>query len=116
MLQGFLPSTRASKVTRFPNTWRSWPALLAVLVVFSFVLAACGGGSGDTKTGSGEADPNGTVAVYGTEPENPLVPTNTNELGGTKAVQPMFAADAAGVKFRSVMVSMPAVTSACLPR
>jgi len=51
MLQGFLPSTRASEVTRFPYTWRSWPALLAVLVVFSFVLAACGGGSSSPSSG-----------------------------------------------------------------
>ncbi len=61
-----------------------------VVTSLALVLAACGG-SGNTKTGTGEADPNGTVTVYGTEPENSLIPTNTNELGGTKAVQPMFA-------------------------
>jgi len=63
----------------------------AVVTSLVLVLAACGGSSGDSKAGAGEADPNGTVTVYGTEPENSLVPTNTNELGGTKAVQPMFA-------------------------
>lgn len=63
----------------------------AVVTSLALVLAACGGSSGDSKAATGEADPNGTVTVYGTEPENPLVPTNTNELGGTKAVQPMFA-------------------------
>jgi oligopeptide transport system substrate-binding protein len=63
----------------------------AVVTTLALVLAACGGGSSGDSTGSGGTDPDGTVSVYGTEPQNPLVPTNTNELGGTKAVQPLFA-------------------------
>ncbi|WP_033288121.1 peptide ABC transporter substrate-binding protein [Amycolatopsis jejuensis] len=62
----------------------------AVVTTLSLLLAGCGGGG--TGSGSaGEVDPNGTFTVYGTEPQNTLIPTNTNELGGTKAVDPMFA-------------------------
>ena len=61
-----------------------------VMTSLALVLAACGGGSG-SSTGAGETDPDGTVSVYGTEPQNALVPTNINDLGGTKAIQPMFA-------------------------
>lgn len=62
----------------------------AVVTTLSLVLAACGGGSGSSGS-SGEVDPNGTFTVYGTEPQNSLIPTNTSELGGAKAVDPMFS-------------------------
>ncbi|TVT61284.1 ABC transporter substrate-binding protein [Amycolatopsis rhizosphaerae] len=68
---------------------RFWGAA-AVVTTLSLVLTACGGGSGRSGS-SGEADPNGTFTVYGTEPQNTLIPTNTNELGGSKAVDPMFS-------------------------
>ncbi|MFD2415786.1 peptide ABC transporter substrate-binding protein [Amycolatopsis pigmentata] len=67
---------------------RLWGAA-AVVTTLSLVLAACGGSGGSGS--SGQVDPNGTFTVYGTEPQNTLIPTNTNELGGTKAVDPMFA-------------------------
>ena len=68
---------------------RLWGAA-AVVTTLSLVLTACGGGSGSSGS-SGEVDPNGTFTVYGTEPQNTLIPTNTNELGGSKAVDAMFA-------------------------
>ncbi|MET7989628.1 ABC transporter substrate-binding protein [Amycolatopsis sp. NPDC005232] len=68
---------------------RLWGAA-AVVTTLSLVLAACGGGSSSSGS-SGEVDPNGTFTVYGTEPQNTLIPTNTNELGGSKAVDAMFA-------------------------
>ncbi|MFD2490696.1 peptide ABC transporter substrate-binding protein [Amycolatopsis jiangsuensis] len=64
-------------------------AAAAVTTLSLLLLTACGGGS--SSGSSGEADPNGTFTVYGTEPQNTLIPTNTNELGGSKAVDPMFA-------------------------
>ncbi|GAA4543503.1 peptide ABC transporter substrate-binding protein [Amycolatopsis samaneae] len=69
---------------------RLWGSTV-VVTTLSLALAACGGGAG-SKAGAGDVDPDGSVSVYGTEPQNSLIPTNTNELGGTKAVQPMFAA------------------------
>ncbi|WAL68657.1 ABC transporter substrate-binding protein [Amycolatopsis cynarae] len=68
---------------------RFWGAA-AVVTTLSLVLTACGGGAGSSGS-PGEVDPNGTFTVYGTEPQNTLIPTNTNELGGSKAVDPMFS-------------------------
>ncbi|QWF78137.1 peptide ABC transporter substrate-binding protein [Amycolatopsis sp. CA-230715] len=59
----------------------------AVLATSVSLLAACGGG-GDS--GSGNDAANASVTVYGTEPQNGLLPSNTNEIGGTKALEPMF--------------------------
>ncbi|MEZ0492141.1 ABC transporter substrate-binding protein [Kineococcus sp. TBRC 1896] len=56
-------------------------------------LAACGGGD-DGGSGSGEGgsgDSGGDVVVNGTEPQNPLVPTNTNEVGGGRLLDSLWA-------------------------
>jgi oligopeptide transport system substrate-binding protein len=69
-----------------------WASAAALVTSAALLLTACGGGSKtDTQTGTGAADPNATVSVYGTEPQNSFIPSNTNELGGTKAMQPMFS-------------------------
>lgn len=47
------------------------------------VLSACGNGGG----GGGEG---GAVTAFSTEPENPLVPTNTTEQGGGRVVSLVF--------------------------
>jgi multiple sugar transport system substrate-binding protein len=51
MWHSFQPSTRVKQLARSPFTWRSCSILLALLVVFSFVLAACGGGSSSGSSG-----------------------------------------------------------------
>lgn len=48
----------------------------------ALVLTACGGGGG--------GDSDGPITAFGTEPENPLVPTNTTEQGGGRAVTLIF--------------------------
>ncbi|QWF83508.1 peptide ABC transporter substrate-binding protein [Amycolatopsis sp. CA-230715] len=53
----------------------------AVLLTSVSLLAACGGGGARSDS---------TVTVFGTEPQNGLVPSNTNEVGGNKALEPMF--------------------------
>ncbi|WP_431789586.1 peptide ABC transporter substrate-binding protein [Kocuria palustris] len=45
----------------------------------ALVLTACGGGGG--------GDSDGPITAFGTEPENPLVPTNTTEEGGGRVVE-----------------------------
>ncbi len=62
-----------------------------VVATAALLLTACGGGGSSDSPGAGATDPNGSVSVYGTEPENTLIPANTNELGGSKALDPMFA-------------------------
>lgn len=51
------------------------------------VLSACGGGSSSGEAGSADG---GTVSVNGAEPQNPLVPTNTNETGGGNVIDNVF--------------------------
>ncbi|SHE26066.1 peptide ABC transporter substrate-binding protein [Actinomyces glycerinitolerans] len=49
-------------------------------------LAACG--SNNTSDDSTAGNP---VLAYGTEPQNPLIPSNTNEVGGGRIVDLLFA-------------------------
>ena len=53
--------------------------VVAVIAASAVVLAGCG------SSGGGGSE-HGVVMVNGSEPENPLVPTNTNETGGGKIV------------------------------
>ncbi|UQN31225.1 peptide ABC transporter substrate-binding protein [Brachybacterium kimchii] len=56
----------------------------------ALALSACGGGSdsGDGGSGGGSGDP---VYANETEPQNPLIPTNTNEVGGGRIITSVFA-------------------------
>ncbi len=68
--------------------------IAAVALAGSLALAACGGGGGDDGGGSGGGDgeaSGGVVTINGTEPQNPLIPTSTNEVGGGKIVDLLFA-------------------------
>jgi oligopeptide transport system substrate-binding protein len=56
---------------------------VGLAAVASLVLAACGGGSGD------DGDSN-VITVYGTNPQNPLIPTATNEVGGGDPLRNLF--------------------------
>jgi len=76
------------------NLKRSW---LAVPAVIALSLTACSSG-GSTSGESGAASESGTaaastgiVSVNGSEPQNPLIPTNTNETGGGKIIDLIFA-------------------------
>lgn len=59
----------------------------AAVVVAGAMLTACGGSSSDGGSGGG----GGIVTANGSEPQNPLVPTNTNENGGGRIVDRLFA-------------------------
>nr|WP_155047612.1 ABC transporter substrate-binding protein [Microbacterium sp. ZXX196] len=52
-------------------------------------MAGCSSDSGDT--GGGEAAGGGIITANGNEPQNPLIPTNTNEVGGGKILDSIFA-------------------------
>lgn len=71
---------------------RKGGALGAIAVAAALVLAACGGsdtGSSSASAG-GEAAQAAPVTVHGSEPQNPLIPTNTNETGGGNIVDAMW--------------------------
>jgi oligopeptide transport system substrate-binding protein len=58
-----------------------------MIAAASLTLAACGGGSGGDSGGSGD----NVITVYGTNPQNPLIPTATNEVGGGDPLQNLFS-------------------------
>lgn len=60
---------------------------VAALSVGALALAACGGGDNGGDTADGEM----VINAHGIEPQNPLVPTNTNEVGGGHIVDAIFA-------------------------
>ncbi|MGB4137567.1 MAG: ABC transporter substrate-binding protein [Microbacterium sp.] len=65
-----------------------------MLAASAMVLAGCTPSGSDTKptdTADSNADPNAIITASGSEPENKLIPTNTNEVGGGKILDAIFA-------------------------
>ena len=62
---------------------------VAVVGTAALVLTGCASGSGDDNSSSGDAS--AIIKTNGTEPENPLVPSNTTETGGGRIVTSIFA-------------------------
>lgn len=62
----------------------------AVVAVSALALAACssGGSSSAASSGSGAGS---VITANGSEPQNPLIPSNTNEVGGGRIVDNVFA-------------------------
>ncbi|MFD1714278.1 ABC transporter substrate-binding protein [Amnibacterium flavum] len=61
---------------------------IALVSATALTLAGCASDSGgDTSTG----DSASIITANGSEPENPLIPTNTTEVGGGKLLDAMFA-------------------------
>ena len=61
---------------------------VALIAAGSLTLAACGGGGDDDK---GEGGSKSVITVYGTNPQNPLIPTATNEVGGGDPLDNLFS-------------------------
>ena len=72
------------------NLKRTW---LAVPAVFALGLAACSGGGDANSNASGVAagSSTGIISANGSEPQNPLIPANTNETGGGRILDAIFA-------------------------
>lgn len=67
---------------------------LAIPTAFALLVAGCGGGNsgnGGNAGGGGVDQSQGSVSIYGTEPQNPLTPGNTTEQGGLRAIDELFA-------------------------
>ncbi|MFE1644677.1 ABC transporter substrate-binding protein [Microbacterium sp. P01] len=64
---------------------------VALLVVGGLALAGCSGGGSSTPSASGGGTSTAVIKTNGSEPENPLIPTNTNEVGGGKILDSIFA-------------------------
>jgi oligopeptide transport system substrate-binding protein len=79
----------------------------------SLVLAACSSDTTETSASPTGATAGGIIITNGSEPQNPLIPTNTNETGGGKIVDSMFAGlvyyDATGAVHNEVADSITQV-------
>ena len=62
---------------------------LALLGAVGLMLAGCSGGDNGGSSSSGDAT--AIIRTNGSEPQNPLIPTNTNEVGGGKILDSIFA-------------------------
>jgi len=78
---------------------------VAVFGTTALVLTGCasGGDSGDT---SSSGDSSAIITTNGNEPQNPLIPSNTTEVGGGKIIDSVFSGlttyDAAGESINDV--------------
>jgi len=68
---------------------RSALAGIAIATAASLTLAACSSDDGDDN-GGGDAT-SAVITAYGTEPQNPLITTNTNEVGGGNIIDLIYA-------------------------
>jgi oligopeptide transport system substrate-binding protein len=71
-------------------------ALVAGVSAVALLAAACGGGNGGSGSGSGSsssaaAKNGGSATVHGCNPQNPLVPSNTNETCGGNVIDAITA-------------------------
>ncbi|WP_227425798.1 peptide ABC transporter substrate-binding protein [Pengzhenrongella sicca] len=57
------------------------------------MLTACSDSPSDTESSSSSSDgaSSGIVSAWGSEPQNPLIPTNTSEVGGGKILDLIYA-------------------------
>lgn len=78
------------------TTRRARTTGLAITAAAGLILAACGGGNGDDDgNGTGNPDAPDTtdevISINSTEPQNPLIPAATNEVGGGNVIDMIFA-------------------------
>lgn len=64
-------------------------ALAAVVCSAAMLLSACGG-SGSSSSSSSNGGKN-VISLFDTEPQNPLIPGNTNEAGGGMVLRGLFS-------------------------
>ena len=70
------------------KTKRIGVAAIALAAAGALALTGCASGSPES---SGAASDSSVISVNGTEPQNPLIPTNTAEVGGGKILDLIFA-------------------------
>ncbi|GAB2967653.1 peptide ABC transporter substrate-binding protein [Frigoribacterium salinisoli] len=63
---------------------------VAVFGTTALVLTGCASG-GDTGDSSSSGDSTAVITTNGNEPQNPLIPSNTTEVGGGKIIDSIFS-------------------------
>ncbi len=72
---------------RFTRTSKA----LGIVAIAALALTGCGAGGGSNDGASNSAgDPNKIITAYNSEPQNPLLPANTNETNGGRVVEMLF--------------------------
>ncbi|HJW01604.1 MAG TPA: ABC transporter substrate-binding protein [Arthrobacter sp.] len=72
---------------RFTRTSKA----LGIVAIAALALTGCGAGGGTNDGASNAAgDPNKVISAYSNEPQNPLLPANTNEVYGGRVVELLF--------------------------
>lgn len=71
---------------RFTRTSKA----LGIVAIAALALTGCGAGGGTTE-GSSSGDTNRVIIADGSEPQRPLMPADTNEVGGGKVIDMIFA-------------------------
>ncbi|MDP4332369.1 ABC transporter substrate-binding protein [Curtobacterium sp. A7_M15] len=69
---------------------RAGLAALAVVGATAIALAGCSSNSSSGGDKSGSTNASGIVTTNGNEPQNPLIPSNTTEVGGGKIIDSIF--------------------------
>ncbi|MGH3705828.1 MAG: ABC transporter substrate-binding protein, partial [Agromyces sp.] len=64
-------------------------AAIALAAAGALTLSGCTSGGADPSAPAGDAT--AVITTNGSEPQNPLIPTNTNEVGGGKILDAIFA-------------------------
>ncbi|WP_288025652.1 ABC transporter substrate-binding protein [Arthrobacter sp.] len=72
---------------RFSRTSKA----LGVAAVLAMSLTACGGSTGGGNAGTAGGNTSKAITANGTEPQNPLLPANTNEVGGGRVMDLIFS-------------------------
>jgi len=85
----------------------------ALFVIGALALAGCASGGNESNgDAGGNVNADAIITTNGSEPENPLIPTNTNEVGGGKILDEIFAGliyyDAEGLSHMGVAESIEA--------
>ena len=71
------------------RTKRFGVAAIALAAAGALILSGCSTGGGGDEAPKG--DSTAIITTNGSEPQNPLIPTNTNEVGGGKILDAIFA-------------------------
>jgi len=98
------------------NTVRArWVAAAAGAASLALVLSACGGSSTTATPKAAGGGGGGIILAAGTEPQNPLLPANTNEVGGGLIMNLLFQGlvsyDGAGKSINQVADSIATTDS-----